>query len=78
MNSKMMTLIFAGAMALSAFAPGAFAGTKGAGNAHSQSASAVNFTKRLPPQLVQRVASNAHGPNAVIGKRPSAVSGKAK
>ena len=78
MNSKLMTLAFAGALAMGILAPNALAGSKIGGNAHTQAGNAATASKRLPPQMAQRVSSTAHGPNAVIGKKPSAVSGKTK
>jgi len=67
MKSKVMTVAFVMALALSASAQNA---TKGSGSAISKAPTAVSTSKRLPPQKVKRmVASTAHGPNAVVGKK---------
>lgn len=80
MKNKLMTLAFVGAVALSALAPNAVAGTKAvAGNAHSPSATAVNSAKRLPPQLVSRAGDRTISPRAitVIKASSTAISARA-
>ena len=67
MTSKLMTLAFVGALALSALTPNALARSKG--NAHSPSATAVGRGKRLPPQLVSKTSGAAVGSHAINGKR---------
>lgn len=71
MKSKVMTLAFFGALAVGVMVPSAFASSSKsvAGNAHSQSATAVSQSKRLPPRLVSRTSSASRSPNSVNGKR---------
>ena len=73
MKSKLMTLAFVGALALSAVAPNAVAA---AGNAHGQG-SAVQ-SRRLSPTLVHRTAGAARGSKADLTQKPFAVSSKKK
>lgn len=71
MKTKLMTLVFMGALALGVVVPTATAASaKGlSGNAHSQSATAVSHSKRLPPGIVSRTSSASRTANSVNGKR---------
>jgi len=70
MKSKVMTLAFLGVLALGVVVPNALASSKSlAGNAHSQSATAVSHSKRLPPGMVSRTSSTSRSANAINGKK---------